>query len=503
MSETKRFKRESGVVMPIFSLPSPHGIGTFGKSAYDFVDKLAEASQRYWQILPLGHTGYGDSPYQTFSTVAGNPYFIDLDMLIEDRYLEHEEVFCYDYGCSDSKVNYDFLAETRFKILRIAYNRAKSDANLQKEIDLFVDENSDWLKDYALFMSLKYHFSQKPMWQWDDAEIKKRTPDAMQKYSELLKEDIGFFYFIQYLFFKQWKNLKKYANGKGILFIGDIPMYPSPDSADVWANRHLFKVAENLVCKKVAGVPPDMYSETGQLWGNPVYDWEVHKAEGYNWWINRIKHLLDVSDVIRIDHFRAFQDYWEIPGGDETALNGKWVPGPRMELITAIKNALGDVPIIAEDLGIITDSVRELLKETGYPGMNVIIFGINKYDDSTHLPHNWVKNSVGYTSTHDSEPFVFAVEKADPTNRDFILDYISFNPEKESLGMAAIRTVWASTAKIAMTMVADILSLGGEGRINTPSTLGGNWSWRLKPEALTDEMLYKLDKLTKLYKRNQ
>lgn len=504
MSEIIRFKRESGVVMPIFSLPSPYGIGTFGKSAYDFVDQLVKAGQRYWQILPLGHTGFGDSPYQTFSIIAGNPYFIDLDMLVEDGILTKQDLKAYDGKFDeDEVVNYEKVSKMRAEILRIAFRNSKNDITLQSEIDQFIIKNFDWLKEYAMFMAIKSHFSEKPMWEWDDPEIKRRTPEAMRRYYQLLKEDIEYYYFIQYFFFKQWYALKKYANENGILFIGDIPMYPSPDSADVWAHRNLFKVDENLIRKKVAGVPPDMYSATGQLWGNPVYDWDVHKAEGYKWWLKRIEHLLDVSDVIRIDHFRALQDYWEIPGDEDTALNGKWVPGPRMHLINAIRNSLGDVPIIAEDLGIITDDVRKLLQDTGFPGMNVLIFGINENDDSTHLPHNYKINSVGYTSTHDSETFCEAVTKASENNKDFILDYMNYNPEKESLGMSAIRTIWASSARIAMTMVSDILSLGEEGRINTPSTIGGNWNYRLKPGQLTDELLKALKRITILYKRNQ
>ena len=504
MSEIIRFKRESGVVMPIFSLPSPYGIGTFGKSAYDFVDQLVKAGQRYWQILPLGHTGFGDSPYQTFSIIAGNPFFIDLDMLVEDRILAKEDLKAYNGKFDEEVVNYEKVSKMRSEILKIAYRNSKNDITLQSKIDQFISKNFDWLKEYAMFMAIKSHFSEKPMWEWDDSEIKRRTPEAMRRYYQLLKEDIEYYYFIQYFFFKQWYALKKYANENGILFIGDIPMYPSPDSADVWAHRHLFKIDENLVYEKVAGVPPDMYSATGQLWGNPVYNWEMHRQENFKWWISRIRYQLQLSDVIRIDHFRAFQDYWEIPGNEKTALNGKWVAGPRMELINAIKKELGDdVPIIAEDLGIITDDVRKLLQDTGFPGMNVIIFGINENDDSTHLPHNYKINSVGYTSTHDSETFCEAVKKASEANKDFILDYMNYNPEKESLGMSAIRTVWASSARIAMTMVSDILSLGEEGRINTPSTIGGNWNYRLKPGQLTDELLKTLKRITILYKRNQ
>lgn len=350
-------------------------------------------------------------------------------------------------------------------------------------------------------MSLKKHFSQKPVWEWDDPKIKLRQPDAIRFYSDVLSDDIEFYYFIQYFFFKQWNALKEYANQKGILFIGDIPMYPSPDSVDVWANRSIFKVDDSLRPYKAAGVPPDIYSETGQLWGNPVYDWNVLKQENYKWWIWRIRHTLNTADVIRIDHFRAFQDYWEVPGNDTTALNGMWVLGPRMDLFKAIKAEFGEIPIIAEDLGIIDDSVRELLAQTGFPGMNVLIFGLNTEDDSTHLPHNWKVNSVGYTSTHDSETFCHAVKKASAADKDFALSYIHYSPEKESLGFAAVRTAWASTAQISMAMITDLLSLEEEGRINTPSTLGGNWNWRLKPGQLSEEMLLTFANLTKLYKR--
>lgn len=499
MNRTRLFsKRQSGVVMPIFSLPSPYGIGTFGKEAYDFVDQLVTANQKYWQILPLGHTGFGDSPYQCFSVVAGNPYFIDLVKLIEAGYLFEEDLTESDQ--SYGKIDYNKLAKVRLKILHTAYNRAYP--IIKSEIDEFVQKNEDWIVDYALFMAVKKHFSNKPMWDWDDKEIKKRTPKAMAYYSKLLKEDIEFYYFIQYLFFQQWNSLKEYANQKGILFIGDIPMYPSPDSCDVWANRHLFKVDEDLKCYKVAGVPPDIYSKTGQLWGNPIYKWDVHQKDGFSWWLWRIEHTLDMADVIRIDHFRAFQDYWEILGTDKTALNGRWVPGPRMALFEAIKKRFGDIPIIAEDLGIIGDDVRELLLESGYPGMNVLIFGLNPYDDSTHKPHNYKINSVAYTSTHDSETFCHAMKNLSDMERVLMKQYLNYNKTEETLGFAGIRNTWASCSIIAMTMVSDLLSLEEEGRINTPSTLGGNWDWRLKPGELTTSILADLEHLTWLYKRN-
>lgn len=494
----QRFIRSSGVVMPIFSLSSPYGIGTFGKSAYDFVDFLERSGQKYWQILPMGHTGFGDSPYQCFSVVAGNPNLIDLNMLVEIGLLTKDFLLEFDSTYS-TKINYNKVTETHLTILHAAYENASSE--IKNEVKSFAQSNGDWIDDYALFMSLKKYFHQKPVWEWDDADIQKRKPESINHYSVLLKEDINFYIFMQYLFFKQWNKLKGYANSKGILFIGDIPMYPSPDSCDVWVNPKLFKVDETIRPSGIAGVPPDYYSATGQMWGNPTYDWEVHKKQHYSWWIWRIRHTLNMSDVIRIDHFRAFQDYWEIPFGEETAINGKWCPGPRMDFFNAVKSVLGDIPIIAEDLGIIDDSVRELLEETGYPGMGVMIFSLRANEDNLHMPHNWKVNSVGYTSTHDSETFCEAVnELLDDNDREFALEYINAN-SAESLGFSAIRTAFASPANIAMVMAADLLSLGSEGRINTPSTIGGNWNWRAKPDAFTEELAEKLYHLTKVYKR--
>lgn len=493
----QRFKRSSGVVMPIFSLPSPYGIGTFGKEAYNFVNFLKKAGQKYWQILPLGHTGFGNSPYQCFSSVAGNPFFIDLDKLVDMGLLTKESVSKLECGYNQ-RVNYNQIIETRLPILREAYKNAHF---YKGEIEFFARENSSWLDDYALFMALKNHFKDKPVWDWDDEAIKSREEQAMRYYSKMLKEDIDFYTFVQYLFFKQWDELKKYANNMGIQFIGDIPMYPSPDSSDVWASPALFKVDEILRPSGIAGVPPDYYSETGQVWGNPVYNWEAHKKRDYEWWVWRIKYTLKVADIIRIDHFRAFQEYFEIPAGEETAINGKWQPGPRMEVFEAIKKELGDVPIIAEDLGIIDDSVRELLEESGYPGMAVMIFGLRAHEDNLHMPHNWKVNSVGYTSTHDSETFCQSVnELLYYDDKMFALDYINHHTD-DSLGFSAIRTAFASPASIAMVMAADLLSLGSEGRINVPSTIGDNWSWRALPGSFTDELAERLRKVTMTYKR--
>lgn len=494
-----RFPRSCGIVMPIFSLPSPYGIGTFGKAAYEFADFLKASGQKYWQILPLGHTGFGDSPYQVFSVVAGNPYFIDLDMLVEDGLLSQDFLNASNSDFTfSSQVNYEKLQQVRLPILREA--RKNASPKILKEVKDFATENNDWLPDYALFMALKNHFKQKPIWLWEDEHVKSRNPKALEKYSHLLADEADFYIFLQYLFFKQWSILKSYVNNLGIKIIGDIPIYPSPDSVDVWVNPRLFKVDENLLPNGIAGVPPDCYSETGQLWGNPVYDWDVHKKQNFSWWVWRIKQTLKISDVIRIDHFRALQDYWEIPAGEETALNGKWVSGPRMPFFDAIKNQLGDIPIIAEDLGIITDSVREFLKQTGYPGMKVMIFGLQANEDNIHLPHNCSVNTVGYTSTHDSETFAHAFEKLSAEDRQFTLNYLNANSISE-IGLSAIRSLFASPACIAMFPIQDLFSIGAEGRINTPSTIGGNWGWRLNKGLLTDSASKQLLEMTKTYKR--
>lgn len=488
------FKRSSGILMPIFSLPSKYGIGTMGKSAYDFVDFLSASGQKYWQILPLGHTGFGDSPYQTFSSAAGNPYFIDLDILVEEGLLSEEDLP--PEIINTEKVNYEELQKTRLPILHKAFQNGKN--HFHNSLLNFVEE-MEWVTDYALFIAIKKHFQEKPLWEWPDVSIKRRESDAILYYFNKLSDDVDFFIFIQFLFFRQWNELKDYANSKDIQIIGDIPIYPSADSTDVWVNPKFFNVDENLLPSGIAGVPPDLYSKTGQMWGNPTYKWEVHKADGFAWWIERIRNTLEFADIIRIDHFRGLCDYWEIPQGETTALNGKWLPGPKMALFDAIKKELGDIPIIAEDLGIITDEVREFLKESGYPGMRVMIFGLSPYEDNMYLPHNWEVNSIGYTSTHDSETFQQKVSELPERDKKFALEYIRAN--SPLLGLSAIQSTFASPAKVVIIPIQDLLSLGKEGRINVPSTIGDNWNWRLQENQLTDEVASTLHRITKTFKR--
>ena len=492
---TNRLERSCGILLPIFSIPSPYGIGTLGKASYDFIDFLYDAGQHYWQVLPLGHTGFGDSPYQCFSTVAGNPYFIDLDFLEKDGLIPKS---CLDSLHNDySRIDYGYIYQTRWQILRIAYNNS---SHLKNKIDSFREKNSDWINDYALFMSLKEHFNQKPIYEWDNVSIIRRTSDSIMHFSKFLEDEINFYVFVQYLFFEQWHNLKKYANSKNVLIIGDIPMYPSPDSSDIWVNPKVFKVDSNIKPIWIAGVPPDYYSEDGQVWGNPVYDWDYLKSTNYEWWIWRIKKNLELFDIIRIDHFRAFQDYFQIKFGESTARNGVWLPGPRMDFFNTLTDELGKIPIVAEDLGIIDDSVRELLTASGYPGMNVMVYGFRAYENNTHIPHNWKSNSVSYTSTHDSETVAQAINELSEADRDFALNYIFSNPT-ETFSFSAIRTAYASPSNVVIVPMSDVLSLGISGRINSPSTVGCNWSLRLEPDSFNSELAKKLHKLAVTYKR--
>ena len=482
------FQRSSGVVLHISSLPSPYGIGTLGKDAYQFVDFLRDGGQTYWQVLPLGQTGFGDSPYQCFSAAAGNPYFIDLDTLKDMGLLSEQDLRDADVGHNPDRVDYELLAQTRLPILHRAFVRAQESMIQMGKMDAFRRENKDWVEDYAMFMTLKKHFDQKALWDWDDEAIKHREPEAMRKYAFDLKHEIDFYVFMQYLFFAQWEKLRAYANKQGIQIIGDIPIYVSPDSCDVWAHPEMFQIDGDLKPHGVAGVPPDYYSATGQLWGNPTYNWKVIEDDGFRWWIWRVRRNLALFDVTRIDHFRGFQAYWEIPEGEETAINGKWKKGPRMKLFKAIREALGEVPIIAEDLGDIDDAVRKFLKKSGYPGMRVMIFGMRADENNDHIPFNWPKNCVGYTSTHDSETVVEQfTDKCSDADRDVMREYLRVS-DREPLGWSAIRTAFAAPCDIAMTTMQDLLSLGADARMNTPSTLGGNWSWRVRRDAINKDV---------------
>ncbi len=491
--------RASGILMHISSLPSPYGIGTFGKAAYEFVDFLATAGQRYWQILPIGPTSYGDSPYQSFSTFAGNPYFIDLDLLEEDGLLFKQEYAAIDWGSDEAHTDYEKLYQSRFKVLRLAFEHgfARDAAKVAK----FRQENAAWLEDYALFMALKQQFNGVSWEQWEE-EIRLRKPEALGYWHGHLKEEIDFWVYLQYLFYAQWDALKAYANKHKVEIIGDLPIYVALDSADVWANPKLFWLDRNLRPKFVAGVPPDYFAPEGQLWGNPLYLWRNHRAEGYRWWIQRIRAATTIYDVVRIDHFRGFASFYAIPYGDKNAVNGKWVKGPGIALFKEIRRTLGERQIIAEDLGVMTEDVVRLLKESGFPGMKVLQFAFEPNWDNGYLPHNHIKNCVVYTGTHDNDTLMSWWETAlSPHERQHAIDYLQLS-EKEGINWGVIRGAWASVADLAIAPVQDFLALGGQARMNHPSTLGGNWQFRIRKGDLTEALAERIERLSGLYQRS-
>lgn len=489
--------RESGVLLPVASLPSDYGIGCFSKEAYEFVDQLKAGGQKNWQILPLGPTGYGDSPYQSFSTFAGNPYFIDLETLIKEGLLTREECDACDFGDNAEFIDYEKIYFSRFKILRKAFERFVPD----EEFETFAEENKAWLEDYALYMAIKNSLGGISWSQWP-AELKRRVPEAMEEKKKELEEEIQFIRFQQYEFTKQWTRLKKYANDQGIRIIGDIPIYVAFDSADAWANPQLFQFDEECTPIAVAGCPPDAFAATGQLWGNPLYDWEYHEKTGFAWWIQRLEYCYKLYDVVRVDHFRGFDEYYAIPYGDKTAEKGKWRKGPGLELFKAVKKAMGEMSIIAEDLGYLTDSVRQLVKDTGYPGMKVLQFAFDSREESDYLPHNYEHNCVVYTGTHDNNTILGWLDEMAPEDRLLAERYLDNRyTRKEDMPWDFIRLAMASVADLAITPIQEFLCLGGEARINRPSTLGTNWKWRLLKGQITHEVTGKMYDMTKLYGR--
>jgi len=490
-------RRSSGILMHISSLPGPYGIGDFGKGAYDFVDFLECASQKEWQILPLGITGFGDSPYQNFSVFAGNPYFIDLEEFFQKGYLNKEDIALHPLGDNPERVDYGLLYKNKTALLRIAYKRAKKEIN--RELEAFYEKEKTWLRDFALFMAIKKAHNDVSWLKWPQ-EYRNINSRAVLDFERENQDEIYFHIFVQYFFFKQWKALKNYANKKNIRIIGDIPIYVAEDSADLWRHHGLFKVDENLYPLTVAGCPPDAYSETGQLWGNPVYDWEAMERDGYTWWIDRIRASFEMYDMVRIDHFRGFEAYWEVKYGSSDAVNGKWTKGPGYKFFERIKDELGELPIIAEDLGFLTDEVYELIGKTGFPGMKVLQFAFESGAESEHLPHNYTRNCVVYTGTHDNNTIIGWVRKAGKRELLFARDYLKLSFE-EGFNWGFIRGAFSSTADTCIIPMQDYLGLGDEARMNTPSTLGNNWVWRMKEDALTDELAERIAKLTRIYSR--
>ncbi len=496
-------KRACGVLCPIFSLPSPYGIGTFGKDAYEFADKLKKAKQSYWQILPLGPTGYGDSPYQSFSTYAGNPYFIDLDILREDGLLTITECEEVSVSANPADIDYESMYYTRFPVLKKAFTRFNP--ALDKRYDEFVKANAFWVNDYALYMAVKDSFGGKSFIEWDE-DIRLRKKKAVARYSEELKDEIAFYIFLQFEFFIQWKNLKSYVNSLGIKIIGDIPIYVAYDSADVWGSPELFMLDDELKPINVAGCPPDQFAELGQLWGNPLYDWKKNKATGYKWWIRRISKCFELYDVVRIDHFRGFESYYAIPFGDEDATGGHWEKGPGYDLFAAIKKELGDVNVIAEDLGFLTKKVRDLVKKTGYPGMKVLQFAFNDYRDSEYLPHRIPANSVVYTGTHDNETTYGYTKNLRKKDASFMKQYYGLErivsdedtDAEMILALQLVRSAMMCNADTAIIPIQDYLLLDNDARINVPSTLGTNWRWRMLSGEFTDETIKQMKRLARI-----
>lgn len=537
MSDTK-FERNAGILMPVSSLPSPYGIGTFGKDAYDFVTFVKECNHKYWQVLPLGPTTYGDSPYQSYSAFAGNPYFVDLDMLIEAGFLLKSEVISRDWGdgivpvnvSEDDAVNgrfgtyrngnigderyvsYEKIYNNRFDILRIAYNRFKAACAeskktlakglpLYKQFDNFVKDNVDWLEDYALFMALKSHFNNVSWGEWK-TDIKFRKPEAMSRYEEQLSDDIGYWKFIQFEFYLQWNALKQYANSNGIEIIGDIPIYMGYDSVDVWANQGEFQLDENLTPIKVAGVPPDAFSDAGQKWGNPLYDYDKMEANGFSWWRKRMAASAKLYDVIRIDHFIGIVKYYTIPADMPDARQGEYRQGPGQKLLDVINESIGDKKIIAEDLGVEVPEVAKILKENGYPGMKVLEFAFGGDRKNPHLPYNYTQNLVCYGGTHDNETLLGFFEDRGDWELGYAYDYLDTR-DKGRMVDQVFRAAYSSVAVLTVFAVQDILKLGNWARMNLPSSMGNNWKWRMQKGQLGQHELECMRYLASVFDRER
>ncbi len=489
--------RSSGVLMHISSLPSPYGIGTMGDEARKFADFLEKSGQKYWQILPVCPTSYGDSPYQSFSSFAGNPYFIDLDSLCKDKLLRKKECESFPWGTNPKYVDYGVMYESRFKLLKKAYNRFVKD--IPADYEKFCGEEADWLDEYALFMALKDANGGVSWHEWKKG-LRFRKPEAIESAREKYAKNIDFYKMLQYLFFKQWRSLKAYVNEKGIEIIGDVPIYVSADSADVWSNPKQFYLDGDLNPIDVAGCPPDVFSEDGQLWGNPLFRWDVMKEDDYAWWTKRIEAMSKLYDIVRIDHFRGFDSYYAIPGKDTTARNGEWRKGPGIQLFRTIEKKLGKLNIIVEDLGFLTPSVIKMVEKTGYPGMKIVQFAFGSDENNAYLPHNYTQNCVVYTGTHDNETIMSWYKNTTKEARKYAKNYLALS-KKEGIHWGLVRAAFSSVANLAVVPMQDLLGLGDEGRMNTPSTLGGNWEWRASADDISAKLAEKLYKITKRYGR--
>ena len=489
--------RTSGVLMHISSLPGNTGIGTLGKEAYKFVDFLKAAGQTYWQVLPLCPTSYGDSPYQSFSTFAGNPYFIDFNLLCNDGLLNEEDFISIDWGKNPEKVDFEKVYENRFSVLKKAYEEIDKNSSDYK---IFCEDNAFWLNDFALYMAIKEKNNGKAWNEWE-TDIKLRKKSVLNSLKIELKDEIEFQKTVQYFFFVQWNKLKAYANTNGIKIIGDIPIYVAADSADVWANPKQFLLDEDCNPIEVAGCPPDAFTDDGQLWGNPLYDWDYMKKDGYSWWKKRIEHQYKMCDVIRIDHFRGFESYYCIPADSKTAKIGEWRKGPGIEFFREIERDLGKKNIIAEDLGFLTPAVKKMLKQSKYPGMKVLQFAFDTDEENDYLLHNFTKNSIAYAGTHDNDTIIgFMTETAPRKTRKRAKEYLRLT-RREGYNWGFMKAVWSSNSDTAIVTMQDLLGLGNEARMNFPSTTKNNWQWRAKSDYISEELAEKLRYYTALYQR--
>lgn len=491
--------RNSGILMHLSSLPSRHGIGSMGKAAREFADFLQTAGQSFWQLLPICPTGYGDSPYQSFSTYAGNPYFIDLDELNEEGLLGRSEYESIDWESTPDCVNYGAMYQKRYPVLRKAVKRFL--AHPAEDYADFCGKMEFWLEDYALFMALKDANGGKSWLEWAP-ELKNREPEAIAQATEQYAEEIAFWKAVQYLFFHQWEQFRSYVNARGIQLIGDLPIYVSLDGVDVWSHPELFQLDEEKCPKEVAGVPPDGFSADGQLWGNPLFDWEYMKQDGFAWWVRRIEYLCRVYDILRIDHFRGFDSYFAIPYGDTDAKRGTWKKGPGIALFQAVEQAIGRQKIIAEDLGYLTDSVKQLLSESGFPGMKILEFGFDQRDANSkeYLPYKYPVHCVAYTGTHDNDTCLGWMRTAGHEDVERAVEFLGLN-ENEGFHWGMMRALWSTAAELTVVQMQDVLGLGSESRMNAPSTVGNNWRWRALPGSFGPELAAKLRHKMELYGR--
>ncbi len=491
-------KRSNGILMPISALPSNYGIGTLGKCAYQFIDFLSAAGQKYWQLLPIGPTSYGDSPYSSFSSFAGNPYYIDLDMLIRDGLLRKKEVQGINWGEDPARVDYGRIYNNRFAVLRLAYIRGAE--KYAEELEQFCQENSGWLDNYALYMAVKAKNNMASWMQWQDADIRMHRPEAVARYTEELQDEIAFYRFMQFLFFRQWNALRGYAKEKGVAFIGDIPIYVAMDSADVWSEPQYFQLDEENMPVEVAGVPPDYFTVDGQLWGNPLYDYDAMAKDGYGWWIRRVDGAKKLYDVIRIDHFRGFESYWAVPAGDSTARNGVWRTGPGMNLVGVLSSWFDDLEFIAEDLGYTTDGVRKLLADSCWPGMKILEFAFDPHGESDYLPHKCTANSVCYLGTHDNDTVSGWLKGISKQDKKYAADYMHITAD-EGWHWGMIRTGMATASNLFVIQMQDVLELGPECRMNIPGNPSGNWQWRMLNTAINKQLAKKLRRYTEVFGR--